>query len=71
MASNFPTAYVGVVSQTYVLQHISIFIIESSWVCWPNCYNGIEICDLLPTQIPLERMGLKPRDQRHIDPKDP
>ena len=32
VASNFPTAYVRVASQTYVLQHIFIFICHSKYV---------------------------------------
>ena len=36
MASNFPTAYVKVASQTYVLQHISIIDIDIDIDIWNN-----------------------------------
>ena len=44
MASNFPTAYVRVASQTYVLQHISIYLFYSTmldiiYVCWCMCIS--------------------------------
>ena len=46
MASNFPTAYVRVVSQTYVLQHIFIFQDYISWDQLRHLYRISALADV-------------------------
>ena len=53
MAYNFPTAYVRVASQTYVLQHIYLFDVCSDQLCTVGLDYTANMCDNRDTGAPL------------------